>query len=73
MTRRQLKLRSVRASGRVTHCVRLRSGLEWTRCRDLMLPLTPVPPVPNSRGRTVIFDIVEYVIMEWTIPNESRI
>jgi hypothetical protein len=21
----------------------------------------------------VIFDIVEYIIMEWTIPNESRI
>ena len=26
-----------------------------------------------SRGRTVIFDIVEYIIMEWTLPNESRI
>ena len=28
--------------------------------------VTPVPPVPISRGRTVIFDIVEYIIMEWT-------
>jgi hypothetical protein len=35
--------------------------------------VTPVPPVPFSRGRTVIFDIVEYVVMEWTMPNESRI
>ncbi len=26
---------------------------------------TPVPPVPISRGRTVIFDIVEYTIMRW--------
>ena len=50
-----------------SHSVRLRSGcrkqslsLDGPPCRDLMLP--PVPPVPISRGgRTVIFDIVEYV------------
>ena len=35
--------------------------------------VTPVPFVPTSRGRTVIFDIVECIIMEWTMPNESRI
>ncbi len=35
--------------------------------------VTPVPPVPISRGRPVIFDIVEYILMEWTMPNESRI
>jgi hypothetical protein len=34
---------------------------------------TPVPFVPISRGRTVIFDIVEYIIMELTMPNDSRI
>ena len=27
----------------------------------------------RTRGRTVIFDIIEYIIMEWTMPNESRI
>jgi len=32
-----------------------------------------VTPVPTSRGRTVIFDIVEYIIMQWTMPNRSRI
>jgi hypothetical protein len=31
--------------------------------------VTSVPPVPISRGRTVIFDIVEYIIMEWTMQN----
>jgi hypothetical protein len=31
------------------------------------------PPVPISRGRTMIFDIVAHIVMEWTMPNESRI
>jgi hypothetical protein len=35
--------------------------------------VTPVPPATISRGRTVIFDIVEYITMEWTMPNQSRI
>ena len=35
--------------------------------------VTPVPPVRISPGRTVIFDIVEYITMEWTMPKESRI
>ena len=39
----------------------------------VMIDVTPVPPVPISQGRTVIFDIVGYIIMEWTMPNESRI
>jgi hypothetical protein len=38
-----------------------------------MFKLNPVPPVSIPGGRTVIFDIVEYIIMEWTMPNESRI
>ncbi len=66
-------------TGKITHSVSLRSdcrkqglSLDGPRCRDLMLPLS-VPPVPISRGRTVIYDIVEYIIMEWTVPNESRI
>jgi hypothetical protein len=33
--------------------------------------MTSVPPVPIARGRTVIFDIVVYIMMEWTTPNES--
>ena len=39
----------------------------------VVFDVTPVPLVPISRGRTVIFGIVEYIIMEWTMPNESRI
>ena len=27
--------------------------------------VTSIPPVPISRGHTVIFDNVEYVLMEW--------
>jgi hypothetical protein len=38
-----------------------------------MLPLFPLFPFLDSKGRTVIFDIVEYIIMEWTMPNEGRI
>ena len=48
----------------------VKNMIDGPRCRVLMLPLSPVP---ISRGRTVIFDIVEYIIMEWTMPNESRI
>jgi hypothetical protein len=46
-------------------CRKQSLSLDSPRCRDF--------PVPISRGRTVIFDIVEYIIMEWTIPNEIRI
>ena len=56
---------TVTHTGRITHSVSLRSdcrkqglSLDGPRCRDLMLPLS-VPPVPISRGRTVIYDIVE--------------
>ncbi len=61
---------------RGTHSVRLRSGsskqsqrLDVSRCRDVSLVLT----VPISRGRTVIFDILEYIVMEWTMPKEHQI
>lgn len=43
----------------------------WASLSLFDVPL--VPPVPISRGRTVIFYVVEYLIMEWTMPNESRI
>jgi hypothetical protein len=36
-----------------------------------MLPLFPLFLFLEGL-RTVIFDIVEYIIMEWTMPNESR-
>ena len=39
----------------------------------VVIYVTPVPPVPISRGRTVIFDMLAYIIMELTMPNESRI
>jgi hypothetical protein len=39
----------------------------------LLHDVTPVPPVLISRGRIVIFDIVEYIIIEWTMTDESRI
>ncbi len=38
----------------------------------VVIDVTPVPPVPISWGRTVVFVIVEYIIMEWTMPNEAE-
>ena len=65
-------------AGRVTHSVSLRLGckkqslsLDGPRCRDWMLPLFPLFLI--SPGRTVIFDIVEYIIIECTMPIESQI
>jgi hypothetical protein len=41
-------------------------------CRDLILPLFPLFLFLED-VRTEIFDTAEYIIMEWTMPNESRI
>ncbi len=64
-------------AGRVhsVHSVKLRGDRSGCRKQNLSLdgPSVTSPPVPVSRARTVIFDIVEYIIMEWTMPNESRI
>jgi hypothetical protein len=40
--------------------------LDGSRCRDLMLPLFPLFLFLED---VIIFDIVEYIIMQWTIPN----
>jgi hypothetical protein len=85
VTRRQWKLRGVHADARrKSYSVSFRSvsrkqslNLDGPRCRDLMLPLFPLFLFLEDvlwsliSLSTVIFDIV--VIMEWTIPNESRI
>ncbi len=45
---------------------RKNQSLDGSRRRDLMLPLFPLFLFLED---VIIFDIVEYIIMEWTMPN----
>ena len=53
-------------------CRKKSLSLDGPCCRDVILPLFLMFLFLRD-VRTVIFDIVEYMIMEWTMPNESRV